>query len=199
MKKRITLILIGFLAFAGLQAQNVGAGLSLGLNVAQIDGDGVGGYKKAGLLFGGYAFYDFTDNFSIQPEIRYSEKGSRETAFVPGIHYRFHYVEFPVFFNYNLYPGSPADDKLVFQAGPSIGYTISVVKGLRPVIANATHDFKRLDYGIHAGLTYYFNPLIGVSYTNSLSFFNINFQTQNVRRWPWIHRYMTFALKIGIK
>ena len=53
------------------------AGLLAGLNMAQIDGDGVAGYNKVGLNLGGVAFIRLHQNWKLGFEILYSQKGSR--------------------------------------------------------------------------------------------------------------------------
>lgn len=200
MKNRIIFLLILLLGLNfSLQGQRVGAGLSLGFNAAQIDGDGVGGYKKMGLMFGGYAFYDFSEKFSFEPGIQYSQKGSREVE-VGLLHLRFHYIEVPLMFNYNIHPRrTPGDDKIVIHGGPSLGYTIGVTGGFRPGTFDVTDNYQRLDYGLHAGVTYYFNPIVGITFRKSIGFFWLNFQNSPGNTWPWLHRYFTLALRVGIK
>src|SRR5689334_3120325 len=60
-------------------AQDFKSGLRLGVNAAQINGDGMGGFNKPGFVGGLFVRYDFTQRVSGQFEMLYSAKGSKRT------------------------------------------------------------------------------------------------------------------------
>lgn len=84
------------------------AGLIVGSNFSQIDGDNVAGYTKLGLCAGGVLYTNFSSKVSISLEILYSQKGSRSSFAYPSvsklyniIHYSetVNYAEIPLLFN----------------------------------------------------------------------------------------------------
>ena len=75
------LFLCGMLAY-NTNAQNFGGGLIAGISTSQVAGDMLGGFNKIGLLTGAYTNLKMKKNLSLQFEIIYIEKGSRN----PNIH-----------------------------------------------------------------------------------------------------------------
>lgn len=100
------LIVFFLLSFSCLtKAQNFNGGFSLGFNASQIDGDTLGGYHKAGLVFGPYVYRNFTNKISGKFEIRYSGKGSSTPAdYSYARRYKLHYIDFPLTLGYKFKP-----------------------------------------------------------------------------------------------
>jgi hypothetical protein len=126
MKYKVKLpLLLLFLSLwiSGLQAQNFRSGLRLGLNASQVDGDHMGGYRKAGPVAGLYVNYPFSKKWAGQFEMLYSQKGSKRQFSVttgggPGDWNKLtlHYVEVPVLVEYTM------NKKLKVQAGLGAAY-----------------------------------------------------------------------------
>lgn len=74
----ISLISI-FLISAEINAQNFEAYLIGGFDVSQIDGDKLSGYNKGGAVFGGATAFKLNDEWKLQQEITYYQRGSRAT------------------------------------------------------------------------------------------------------------------------
>lgn len=73
------LILIAFLAVStASRAQEFYGGAILGVNACQVGGDEHGGYKKFGVMAGGFVGFQFTPMSALRMELEYSMKGSRE-------------------------------------------------------------------------------------------------------------------------
>jgi len=72
------LILIGltFSSSAGAQ-ESFNAGILAGINASQVNGDGYGGFNKAGILVGLFSNIDISQKLNMQLEINFSQKGSR--------------------------------------------------------------------------------------------------------------------------
>lgn len=94
---------------SALSAQEFRSGLRLGLNASQIDGDHMGGYRKAGPVAGLYVAYPFSKKWAGQFEMLYSQKGSKRQFSVmtgggPGDWNKLtlHYLEVPVMMEYTL-------------------------------------------------------------------------------------------------
>lgn len=69
-----------------------------GINLAQMDGDGVAGYKKIGANVGARGGITFSRRIELSLEILYSQKGSFERK-MTDVHYDLHYVEVPLEIN----------------------------------------------------------------------------------------------------
>jgi hypothetical protein len=82
-KKNIHLIFLCvlslFLANIG-NAQIIKGEVMAGLNMTQVDGDMVYGFKKPGLNLGAGAMIPFKKNFDVSLEINYSQKGAKQKA-----------------------------------------------------------------------------------------------------------------------
>ena len=65
------------LAVSQIHAQNFSAYLIGGFNISQIEGDKLTGYNKAGVVAGGATNFRLNDNWSLQQEIVFYQRGSR--------------------------------------------------------------------------------------------------------------------------
>lgn len=131
-------------------SQNVGGGASLGMVMSQVDGDRYGGYKKIGWQLGGYAWYDFNDRWALQPELMVTNRGSREIA----VNYRLSmtYIDVPVMINFHALPAK--GDRLLVQAGPSIGYLLQAKHGWSPYKNDVVDRFTKVDLEGQVGVAY---------------------------------------------
>ena len=75
-------VLVYILSSINSQAQNFGGGLITGVSTSQVAGDMLGGFNKIGFIFGVYTDLRVKENMSLQYEITYIEKGSKN----PDIH-----------------------------------------------------------------------------------------------------------------
>lgn len=84
------------------------AGLILGGNFAQVDGDNFAGYKKTGLNAGGVVYIKMDYNLALSMEVLFAQKGSRSKiaqSLSPGQYVTrygidLNYAEVPVLINY---------------------------------------------------------------------------------------------------
>jgi hypothetical protein len=117
--------------------------LTVGVNAAQVDGDGPYGYNCWGLHAGVGTMINLGKGFSTSLEMLYSQRGSSaKVYFSPVTHYtqsftaRFNYVEVPVCLNYQdkkrllvtlgLSPAVLANFNLKFQGYDPYGNQITV-------------------------------------------------------------------------
>lgn len=107
MKKLLLFVVFAFAFGISVMAQNFYGGLILGGTASQIGGDARGGYNKIGIVGGGFAGLQLTQDFDVQMELKYIQKGSYSTdienrpAFDPFL-IKLDYVDLPVVFSYNL-------------------------------------------------------------------------------------------------
>ncbi len=101
----IVFLLSLFGAPLAVTAQNrFGAGLTVGVNASQIDGDERLGYHKPGLNAGVRGVVRITEKIDVSTEIAYSQRGSQSRLIVdenaPYFKIKLNYLEVPVLFNY---------------------------------------------------------------------------------------------------
>ena len=76
MKKLLLFVVFAFAFGINMIAQNFYGGIILGGTASQVSGDSRGGYHKIGIVGGGFAGINLTEDFDIQMELKYIQKGS---------------------------------------------------------------------------------------------------------------------------
>jgi opacity protein-like surface antigen len=119
-------VLIFLTVFAGIAgfSQKFEGGVLGGLNASQVDGDTYNGYKKPGIVAGGYVITNLSRNLFAGMELKFSQKGSRniDSLAINGqIKYvmRLNYVDLPV------YLGIRTNDRISILLGLSPGFLLS--------------------------------------------------------------------------
>lgn len=158
-----------FLGFA-LSAQDFHGGILGGLSASEISGDRLEGPNKAGLYLGGFVNRYFTHRSSIQMELDFIQKGSRENPDSSNNNrsylLRLNYIEMPVHYKYDFH------EKGTLEAGLSLGVLIhdyELADGYEWV-SGAEEPFDKIDLSFNIGLYYTIikNLRINVRYSNSL-------------------------------
>lgn len=197
MKKIVATLILAFSIGIGLQAQSgkssgVGGGLSLAGITSQIDGDQWGGYNKFGYHLGGFAYYDFNDWSSLQIEILFGHRGSRETQTAFG-QVGLNYIDVPVLFRL-----SPLRDHRLepyVELGPSVSYLLSAKTGFKPSKLDQSENYRRVTGEFHVGAGMQLNPYFGLFARWSIGFSNL---TVFYPPWFTIH-YISLGVKVGLK
>ena len=155
-------IAMGSLAFA----QQFGA--KAGLNVSSISKDTWEGSKaKPGFYAGVFMNAPIASNFSVQPELIYSQYGAK-TKLLGNAEENLNlgYIALPVMLQYNATP------EFYLEAGPEFGFMVNANSKIRLNSDNidnpdrqeiSTDHFNKFNMGIGLGAGYYFTPNIGVS------------------------------------
>lgn len=152
-------------------AQKFKGGITGGISASQIDGDGYGGFNKAGFVLGGFVNTDLSEKWIGQFEINYTQKGSKD----PPNHkigkfnitvVQLDYIEIPVLVRHNfnkigveggLYYGRLVRNK----QRDANGQVTPQITGIGP--------FKGSELGYQLGLTYNLNDKFLVSWRQSAS------------------------------
>ncbi|MCE4563794.1 PorT family protein [Maribellus sp. CM-23] len=119
-----TLLILFFLLFANIAfAQRFDAGLIVGFNGTQVEGDAFKGYNKMGVLAGIFVQTDIAPAISAGMEIKYSQKGSRKRydpkkPEVEKYIMRLGYIDIPLFLSFRT------NDRSVIVGGISPGVLI---------------------------------------------------------------------------
>ncbi len=193
MKKIIVWCFLIFPFF--LQAQGAAAGekqlfvgyVAAGMNVTQIAGDLMAGYRKVGLNGGVGAYIMYTPRFSNSLELSYAMKGSQESFKKNDpLNFRkfsFDYVEIPVLFNYH------EADIMIFHAGFTFGrlirYNLEQSAGLL-----LPDDPKKWDFAATVGGTFLIKERFGINLKANFSMnslWDLAVSSSRARRGGWYH------------
>jgi len=155
-----TLFAIGFTA----HSQEIKYGVKAGLNIADWGGDAEHTNVRAGFNAGVLAEIKF-ENFAVQPEIVYSQQGTKVTvnnyfgnSLDSSIEYtsKLDYINVPIAVKYYIIEG------LSIQAGPQIGFLISAKeKGeftgggqSETEEVDAKDAYEKVDFSLFGGIGY---------------------------------------------
>jgi len=151
MKKKFAILLCcGFLTIS-IQAQNFGGGVILGLSTSQVSGDKLGGFNKAGLLVGAFANKSLSEILSIQMEMTYIQKGSRNPNNTDLHEYDLNYLEIPFFLKYQTKYQLKIEGG--FLTGILINQTERYSDGIE-LINMSNGNFNKFDFGVGLGIDY---------------------------------------------
>lgn len=170
MKFHSLLIIIFTLLSTLLFAQEFNGGVLGGLATSEVSGDRLEGPNKAGVYIGAYVNRYFSTRSSVQMELDFIQKGSRENPDSANAYQsyllRLNYIEIPVHYRYDFI------EKASLEAGLSLGILVSekeLANGYEWVSASE-EGFSRTDLSFNVGLFYTIieNLRINVRYSNSL-------------------------------
>jgi len=118
MLKSVLFFVFLFFVSSGF-AQKFKGGTTAGLVGSQIAGDTYSGYNKAGIFAGAFVQLSLGGNSSMQMELTYFQKGSRENPDEKNNYnfylFRANYIELPLLYQYNF-------GRFIVEAGPSAGF-----------------------------------------------------------------------------
>lgn len=153
------------------QDQRFKAGVIIGLNMAQIDGDNSNGYIKPGITGGLRGVAIITDKIELSIELLFDQRGSRSQSSFDPIFFPFkitnNYVAVPVVFNYQDWLDESEEFyKLHFHAGFAYGRLLnSIIDDEDPnsSFVQVSNFFNKDDISLLVGATFYINAHIGVT------------------------------------
>ncbi len=139
-------------------------GIKGGMNVSSLSNDaGLDDSKsKIGFNAGVFMNAPLAESFSIQPEVLYSQYGSKAESGNTSTSLKFDYITVPVMFQYNATP------EFYLEAGPEFGFMTSA-KGKVEVGDNSQtvdlnkDNYNTFNFGVGLGAGYYFTPNIGLT------------------------------------
>lgn len=182
-----TICFVVFGAFLSLYANLLAAqspfkaGVSVGLNLAQIDGDHQFGYDKKGFGFGLRGGVVVRKNFDIMTELLYVQKGASPKSSQPFDSRRaeieLKYAEVPLLLNYHFQKNDLGFYKWTIQAGASYGRLLkstSVVTKKSTLDSMATvslsqENYKKQDISFIVGFTYNILSNLGINLRHTVS------------------------------
>ncbi len=208
MKRLLIVLLLALPTLLAAQESRFGAGLVVGLNAAQINGDNSGGYNKLGLRAGLRGIAHLSARADLSVDLLYSQRGSRSELVVGGgvpvfvIHLV--YAEVPVRFTWrDWYDEDDKFYKVFASGGFSYGRLLQTRFENTPLEAEAER-FNTNDVSLTLALGYMQNPHLGfqVSWSRSLTPLYNNRKWLNdaglprypYSLWPYFLSFETFYL-----
>lgn len=159
MKKFFLSITIVFLfaATSLVDAQtNLSFGPTVALNFASFNGKDApsGTSAKTGMAIGGFMNYQFSDMFSLQPELLFSMKGS--SGATGGVNYTFttNYIEVPVLLKLYIPLAGKTPVKPMLYAGPAFAFNVASSVEASANGQTANQDLKNQTKGFDLGLAF---------------------------------------------
>lgn len=165
--------------------------VAAGMNVSQISGDRLAGYRKAGGNIGVGTYIMYTPKWSNSIEIAYSMKGA-QTSFKNNnpLGFRkfiFDYVEIPLLFNYH-------EEKIaIFQAG------VTLARLVRYDLYNANTlllgEPRKWDFAVTAGAVFLIKERFGLGLKGNFSLnslWELPDRSSRARRGGWYHNALSF-------
>lgn len=152
MKKLLLFIVLAFSVGSSLMAQNFFGGIIIGGTASQVSGDARGGYHKIGVVGGGFAGLNLTDDIDIQMELKYIQKGSYSTdienrpAFDPFL-IKLDYIDLPIVLSYNLNKININNINLAWlklEVGLSFDFLINYRQEILGVPVPASNPWKKM-------------------------------------------------------
>lgn len=162
-------------------------GIKAGMNVSSLSTEeGLDDQKsKIGFNAGVFMNVPLAENFSIQPELLYSQYGDKANATIAGNEYSYSrkldYVALPVMFQYNATPS------FYLEAGPEFGLLVSAKNKVKNETSGQTvsesdnykDDLNGFNFGLGLGAGYYFTPNVGLTARYVAGFTDIYKDGQN--------------------
>jgi Outer membrane protein beta-barrel domain len=182
-KSTLTLLFLWLNTWLFAQTSPFKVGATLGVNLAQIDGDKQFGYQKKGITAGLKGGIVFNKKWEVSTELRYNVKGTEPNRQEKKTNKRLitmdlHYAEIPILLKYTFVKSEQGYDKWQVFGGISYGrlikskYTIQRNDG--SVDTSETNvlnqlGFKTADVSALIGASFYFSPRLGMSIRHSTS------------------------------
>lgn len=190
---RIITLLLSFLPVIGM-AQGFGGGLFAGISTTQVTGDNIGGFNKVGAWGGAFTDYRFTPRSTLQLELSFIQKGSRQAPTVKndGILYvhNQNILEIPVLYRwYGI-------KNMSIELGLQAGIILSTVERGNTIPTTTNNPLiKPAEFSGAAGLSYYFwkgKIEVNMRYANSILSLKGN------RDW-WMNHVFAFSVRYWFK
>jgi len=161
MFKIINKILIVLLLPMATNAQSFKASIIGGINASQVSGDELGGFNKAGVMFGGSAILPVTPKSDVAMELLFIQKGSKTPTSKDNsntVYYKMslNYLEVQINYTYHT------SKKIGLHVGPTFGVLVGEKE--EDIAGELTErpEFQKTEIGIAGGLSFHFSEKVGL-------------------------------------
>jgi opacity protein-like surface antigen len=155
---RFVILFSAFFVYSqAIKAQQFTGKIIAGVNGGQIDGDGLSGFHRPGLLVGFGAAFQLDEHWSLGPEFLYSGKGAQVTlddiekgVYQFALKYKLNYFDVPILATYKV------RNSFRIMGGLAVNYLLSaeIDPGTIQEPYNARDFFSPVDFMILAGMEY---------------------------------------------
>ncbi|HAY3551668.1 PorT family protein [Elizabethkingia meningoseptica] len=159
-------IVLGTMAFA--QTAGPRFGIKAGGNLSDLTNQSSLGEKsKIGFYAGVFMNAPISSDFSIQPEVVYSQQGAKYKDNILGLEKRnLGYINVPVMVQYNATP------EFYLEAGPEFGFLVDAQTTIGNSKFTGTDPYNTFNFGVGLGAGYRFTPNIGINARYTAGFTN---------------------------
>ena len=171
-----------FLFFCGSEvvAQRFDGGILAGGLISQVDGDEWGGYTKVGFLGGGFVHLELSHHSSLQLEMEYIQKGSKQPTFYQENDYhsyllRLHYLEIPILYQFTFLK------RISVEAGPAVDVLLGFNEEIDGSEVPNDYPFRRITLAGIVGASVYITKHLKATFRFNYSLFSLR-QPQPDRR-----------------
>lgn len=202
-------IIIVFIFAQNAYSQQFTGKIIGGINGAQIDGDGLSGFNRPGLLLGFGAAFQINEFWSVGPEFLYSGKGAQVTLdqieqgiYPHALKFKLAYADLPIIATYNVRPS------FRIMGGLSLSYLISseIDPGTNVEPYDASEFFKPFDYMILGGMEYELFDNVWLQGRWSYSIVGVNakgpsnpaYQLAGLQRGGFFNNVLSFSLRFDL-
>ena len=146
MRKTIIVLFLVTLQYNGVTAQDVSFGLKGGLNLATFGRDIEDNEFRNSFHIGAFMQIELFEDFSIQPEIIYSEQGTILTDTRSDVKVKLNYLNIPLVAKYYL------DYGCYLEAGPYVSFALTRKEESLGDLQDASDIYNSVETGITFGL-----------------------------------------------
>jgi opacity protein-like surface antigen len=165
--KKIVLTLAAFAAFGVANAQDMKFGAKAGLNVSNLTGDS-NTSSKIGYQVGAFAEFKISEKFAVQPEVVYSNLGTKYDFLGAEVTENLNYIVVPIMAKYFVM------EALSLEVGPQAGFLMSAKAKADGDSVDVKDLYKSIDFGLNFGAGYDVTKNINIGLRYSLGLANIS-------------------------
>jgi hypothetical protein len=147
-------------------AQEPTFGVKGGLNLASLGGDIEDVDALTSFHIGGFAQFEISEKFMIQPELLYSAQGAVNSE-ESDLKIKLDYINLPIMAKYMVAEG------FSLEGGPYVGFAINREASFDGDSVDLDDEFKSLDYGVGLGAGYELDSGLMFSLRYNLGLANI--------------------------
>ena len=171
--KILTLLFFCGILTYNTNAQSFGGGIIAGASTSQVAGDLLGGFNKIGILAGAYTNLKVKEILSLQFEISYITKGSRNPNIYESNHPNYEkieitlsYIEMPLTINLQQKENLGVEFGII----PAFNISATLNSAEAKNISVPNPQYKKYDLGVCAGINYHItdNIILNTRISNSI-------------------------------
>ena len=181
-KNKYFLVFVIIISTHAAFSQEFDGGPIVGLSVCQVDGDGIGGYNKPGLITGLFITRKINPKYHLQIELRYIQKGAKSKGKIEdnSDYYaiRLQYIELPILISYKF------NKKLSFEGGLAEGYLYKSEEDFGGGgFVDTQYPYYKAETSVLVGVHYKLTDRLGINTRIQYSITRISKYTAGTELW----------------